>query len=207
MVEIAKPSKTVSSVPILIIVALLVLVVIGVLVWALYNYQAILNRSESLSQNPYCFRAVCSDPETQPVLTDLTSKEDPQRTAFSNLNFCLVNAVPASITEALQTCAIGSSPVPAELEQSLADFAAFYNNDYIPTCGYTWKSAPVPVSNTGDQEAINDPNNPVNPNGYELNGVNDNTIVYLVACADNIGLQDPNIEALRSQCGELCRQV
>lgn len=200
---VSKPKGGLPTVPILVLIAILVLLVIGLLLWALYNYQMLMNRDLTLSQNPYCIRTVCGTPGTEPIPIETPIQDDPQKRSYSTINFCTVNAPPESLTNALQTCAAGSSPVPEELESRLTDFAAFYNGTYIPSCGYTWKSSNVPV-NTANPEATN-PQNPTNPNGLLLNGANDPTITYLVGCADTVGIAgNPDIEALRQLCGAQC---
>jgi len=198
--SVLKSSNTLPKTPILVIIVFLVLALIALLIWALYNYQMVMNRDLTLAQNPYCLRFGCSTPGTQPVPVELSPSDDPQKTAYQTINWCTVNAPPESLTNALQSCSDGSNS--PNLPGGLSKLADFYLNTYMPTCGYNWKSSSVPVNNSDPVNS--NPNNPNNPNGYLLNGANDYTLIYLVGCADNIGLTDPNIEKLRSICGPTC---
>lgn len=197
-VTVPGQKKGLPATPTLVLIGLLAIIVIALLIWALYNYQMILNRSLSVSQNPYCIRMVCGKEGQVPIPIELTKEEDPQKTAYQTINWCTVNAPPETLTMALQQCSTGT--VEEALDERLADFASFYNNEYIPTCGFTWKSS-VTVSETYESDA----NNPDNPNGYLLTGTNDYTLMYTVACADKVGLSDSNVEELRELCGAPCQ--
>ncbi len=199
----AKKAKGLPTVPILVFIGILVALVVGLLIWALINYQLVLSRDLTVSQNPYCIRFICGDPGTKPVPIQLNPSEDPQRATYQTINYCTVNAPPESLTNALQACSDGSSPVPTELETRLVEFAAFYNDVYVPTCGYSWKSADVPINPSAPPAELADETK--NPNGALLSGANDSTLIYLVGCADTVGIvDDPNIEALRKLCGTAC---
>ena len=75
-----------------IIVGLLVIIAL-LLWWGIYNYQQNLSRSLNVIQNPYCPRVVCPNEscDQDPVLVTLNGIEDPQRTTYQTLNWCLVN--------------------------------------------------------------------------------------------------------------------
>lgn len=202
-----KPGKKpggLPTIPILVLIAILIILVISFLIWALLNYKKVMERSATLSQNPYSIRFVCGKEGTQPIPVQLDPLDDPQRAAVQTINFCSVNAPPEPLTNALQNCAAREAPEP-ELQDRLSSFAKFYNKDYIPTCGYTWKTTEVPVAPIDQNPEAYNPENPENPNGNLLNGSNDYTMQYLVACAEANGLaEDENIKELKALCGNAC---
>jgi len=182
--ETKKSNLTIPTVPALITIGVLIFLCLLFLILALFYYKTILDRSETLNQNPYAIRYGCGQEGTLPVPINLTPEEDPQRNAFQRVNFCIVNAPPEDLVNAMQTCTNKNSTA---LQTQLANLASFYNNVYTPICGYAWKSEQVPLSPTASEAPNFDQ---LNPNGELLNGGNDPFMTYFIACAETNGLGD-----------------
>lgn len=186
----------------LIIIAIIIAVIIALLIWALMNYQLLQSKAAAISYNPYAIRYTCADKPPPELLIE----EDPQKRAYQSINYCIVNGPPATLNDALASCRSGV--IVPQVSNQLKELGKFYNDEYIKTCGYTWKtSSSIPVD-PNNPEAAN-PQNPENPNGNILNGTNDPFIVNLVGCADHF----PDLEndpylgingSLRKICGSSC---
>jgi hypothetical protein len=183
-----------AKAPTLVFIAILVLLIIALLTWALINYNKIVKAEGSNTQNPYCIRSYCSG-TAQEHLYMLTPNEDPQRASYQTTNWCITNSPTTTLSNALAACSAGSAS--SELTSSLTSYAAFYYNDYISSCGFAWKN-----TNTANNLDSSNPASPNNPTG--LNGVNDPFLVNLIACADANNITSSEIESLRVICGESC---
>ena len=114
--------------PTIVLMILLILVALGLLIWAIINQQRI--KSEDLLESPFTLKFTCPN-SSAPIPVYL----DKNKGTFETVNFCTVNAPPESLTEALGRC---EDP---NLIQKIPELRDFYQNKYLPTCGKDWKSA------------------------------------------------------------------
>jgi hypothetical protein len=170
----AHPGQTLPKTPTIALLVLLFFVMIAILIWAIVNYQILKSRDLRQNSSPYCLTFGCPEGSTGYPVT-----LDPKTETIQTMNWCSSNAPPESLYNGLNVCADGGAApaIPAKVN-GLADF---YLNDYMPTCGYTWK--------TSDVTATTDP-----------------FIVSLVKCADAQNISDTNVESLREICGSECEK-
>jgi hypothetical protein len=187
--------------PFILIIAILVIAILAFLVWALLSFNQVQSKDASVEANPYCPRFLCHT-GTQPLAYTVDAAHDPQRTGTARVNWCVINSAPAPLAESIKKCTSNSQNLIPLIEP----VANYYANTYLPECAYDWKTTgSVPVGDDtypGTEGPIDDPNDPVT-----LNGINDDFVIDLIACADDIGMENPDIEILRDKyCGAPCQR-
>jgi len=172
--------------PYIIVIIILGLLVVGFLTWALFAQSLVNSRAATIVENPYCLRVACFSGE-QPEAFRIPIADDPQRFGYQTLNYCIANAPPSAFTVYLNDCEIENDP---EGRRRLADFFAWYPQNYLPTCGNGWKDfnvtlaeEPIP-GQTEVSPIVEDDQNIRNPNNrLTLNGLNDPALQAAYCCA------------------------
>jgi hypothetical protein len=156
------------------------------------------SRNANIWQSPYCLRMRCSDGK-DPV--PMTFENDKQKQVYSTINYCTINSPPEPFAAAVAQCANKNVPFSGSEAELFKEFIPFYTDQYIPACGYTWKSATVPANQP--QNGVNDPNDPAT-----LNGANDELISLTYRCATQTmgwtSTEIPALETLKTKCGAPC---
>lgn len=178
----------------IIIIAILAVMVIAFLIWALVTRAQLESKEANLIQNPYCLRVACGQ---QPQYAyQIPLEDDPQRLAYATLNWCTVNAPPTQFIQVVEKCDFGPQDQQAAL---LRKFIEWYPYNYTPECGNNWKTLyEVPLANEelpgGIQPSPNtEPDSESNPNNpVTLNGINDEMALACKSCAAELAQTDPN---------------
>ena len=191
------------------VVIILIVILIALIVWALYNrweLSIISVKPGGPNENPLCMPVLCPSGfvETEVAISSTSGVSS----SYETVNYCTTNAPPTSLIIALQQCAgtyaggtcttyPGSSASGSGSTGStgsnvtndeIVSWAKFLNESYIDTCGFGWKDVPQ-LGVTQSSTAL--------PTPTEL--------IALTKCAANRGLsQDPNIVALKTKCGAPC---
>lgn len=202
------------------ILFILVIIILVMFAYALYEYQLVTSLEANVSGNPYCVRTICNSDGTQPPINQVPPINDPIRLAYETITYCTVNAPPCELITAVNICAGITDPVTGEVDlfgdgnlgatgatggivtnDQLTQLLDFYNNDYIPRCGYRLGGGQVATTATNPTENVNSPN--------LVSGPNDPFLVSLLSCSQKRGLNtNPatagNYQDLQTYCGPLC---
>jgi len=182
--------------------SIFLIIIIGLLIWIVLMHETLNNQDLANNQSPLClgntspaYPTVTCPTGTNLLNVQLNPNENPNTSAYETLNYCSINAPPTSFVQSLELCAgiidssqanVGDITIPPMTSSGVTTFADFYNNNYIQTCGYSWKNPPPPLS--GQTTAQNDP-----------------VLIALVGCARNLGVSnDPNVSQLATICGSDC---
>jgi len=193
-------ASTISSVTASIILFFLVIAVLLLFAYGLYEYELIGSWEANVTSNPYCARTICASDATQPPIYQLLPANDPTRIAYESLSYCAVNAPPCELISAVGVCSGltgdgtgGNAPTVDQLTQILS----YYNNEYYPRCYYKFGGGVSATTNPGQGANVNNPT--------LVNGPNDSFLVSLLACSLKNGLgNNPDYQALSTACGSAC---
>lgn len=138
--------------------------------------------------SPYQLVKTCAcDPAVEPG--NLPATADLQRKAYTTINWCVSNG-PTRVFEKhiMDNCASISA-------DTLESYADFYVNQYMPSCGYSWKTAKdIPAKNN----VVNE-----NTTQQSLNSSRDPFAERLLQCASSKNMLGvaayPNMNALFSE--------
>jgi hypothetical protein len=181
------------------IIVILALISVGFLIWALVVQSHHDSRAANLVQNPYCLRTGCTNVDGNlPPAYLLEVEQDPQRSGYQRLNWCIVNAPPAQLVRVLESCANGNTFAVGSDEYLLLDaFVNWYPFDYMPNCGNKFTEpvnvadgtapgiTPSSLAKPADNSNPNYINSPCN-----YTGPNDDAGYYAYACASRYPNQD-----------------
>ena len=147
----------------------------------------------NLDRNPYCIRQICSSGTAPSDLFDLPPENDPIRINNQILTYCLVNAPPCELIDA-----INNAPKTVT-NQELETIIKFYNNQYYNRCNYTLGGGVTVPTAPGQGNQVNSKN--------LVNGPNDDFLVALITLASSrSGLaNNADLVALKKKCGALCQ--
>lgn len=195
-------ANTFPATPVIVVIVILSLIILGLFIWALYNYNMLYQRSASINQNPYCLRVACPIGSTKQAY-ELTLEEDPQLQTYQTVNYCTVNAPPEQFQAEIANCANAAQNgwVPPVIDGDNGDFVQLFTKflnwypvSYIPGCGYSWKNQEIPTSLLAEEWELS---SLPNPNGEQLGGINDVLVNYSIACAEYLGLtNEPGYQQL-----------
>lgn len=188
--------------PTLLIIGLLLLIVAGLVIWLILTRQTLSSHDLTQNQSPYCLTVGC------PTGTNLLNYElNPDATGnnidYETFNWCSVNAPPTSFIQSLELCAglVSSedinppgvtATISAPTASQLTSFADFYNNNYVDTCGWSWKNPPPTLGPS------------TNGQTYPNDAQPDPVISALMGCAIALNVDtDPNVQALATKNGKL----
>lgn len=181
------------------VVGTLLLIVLAIIVlllfaYGLYEYQLVKSYETSVGLNPYCVRQLCTTDGTQTPPYQVPVTQDPERLAYETLTFCVVNAPPCQLLNALNSCtSTSAAPTTEELEQILT----FYNQDYYPRCHYNYTFG-------GSQPQLSPTAPPNTVNTSLACGPNDDFLISLLACSATKQLTDnSDYKALQQQVATL----
>jgi len=187
-------TKTKTGLPLtstLIFLGFFLLLAIGLVVFILFLNEQLNTRKLQFTQSPYCPNILCPT-GTEKTYYPLDPNADPNTATYQTLNYCSINAPPTSFVQSLEVCGglVSSSDVNTPeytisppTKKQVTDFAKFYNQEYVDTCGWSWK----------------------NPSPEDLNQKtpqSDPVVIALSACANQLGITDnSDIQSLQSKCG------
>jgi hypothetical protein len=143
----SKTGQTVATVGLVIFF----LISVAMLIWALVNANKIRKTIQNGQANPYCIRTVCAsgvEPENVPL------KDDPQKTGFITLSYCVSNAPSTDFVRSLKTALADTNNTSAESvwyngpslttgKTRIQAYKTWYNDTYRPRCGYKWADTPL----------------------------------------------------------------
>lgn len=188
---VSTPANTgLPLVPMLILLGLFLIIAVGLVFWIFYLRDALTSRDLTTAQSPYCPIIQCPN-GTQNTNYNLDAGSE----TFQTLNFCSISAPPTAFVQGLEVCGgllsqedanAGGQNIVAPSAQQVTSFAAFYNQQYVDTCGWSWRNPP-PEETTQSQ-----------PQG-------DPVIISLVSCAQALNITgNSDIQQLQSKCGTAC---
>lgn len=182
--------------------SIFIVIIIGLLIWITLMSNTLSSRDLATSQSPLClgntsspYPTVTCQTGTQLLNVQLDPSQPPNTANYETLNYCSINAPPTSFVQSLELCAgiidssqanVGNIVIPPMTATGVTNFADFYNNNYIQTCGFSWTNPPP--TNLQQSTPQLDP-----------------VIIALVGCARNLGVSnDPNVTKLAAICGSDC---
>lgn len=188
------------------IIGALVIIVLVLFAFALYEWSQLNSLNTSLSSNPYCVRQACVPGSTQIPAYQIPPADDPLQTSYQTMNYCLVNAPPCEIISAVagSTGATGATGATGPLStDQLTQILAFYNQDYYPNCSYLFGGGNTVKTNPNGPE---DP--PANSTDF-VNGPNDAFLINLLSYSYNSGVGCDNSDwvSLVNACGPQCSSL
>lgn len=183
--------------PTLIFLGFFLLLIIGLTVWIFYLNGTLNTRNLDLTQSPYCPDFQCIN-GTKKVDYKLDPNGDSDTTEYETLNYCSINAPPTSFVQSLELCGgilskesvnAGGSMISRPTEKQVTDFAKFYNENYVDTCGWSWKNPPPEILSLTDPQP-------------------DPVTIALSACANELGINNnSDIQSLQNKCGAGCQDT
>lgn len=191
-----KKMAKISSPVAIIVVGILVIAVLILAFWSLYELNQLGSAavSTSASLNPYCIRTGCTE-GSQPAAYTLTPEDDPYRYMYQTLDYCVVNAPPCNLIDAINKCDTSTVTV-----DDINTLGAWYHSNYVPACNYGWNSGITAATVSGANPSASQ-----NPNSQDLkDGPNDDFLVALYACANTVGASSTVISDLAQDCGSAC---
>lgn len=174
--------------PSLLLIVFFVILVIALAVWNFLLRDQLTTRNLSQTQSTQCLSTQCIN-GTKKINVQLDPSQNPNTAEYETYNFCSINAPPTSFVQSLELCAgfpsseinVGDNSISPPNDQQITDFAKFYNQEYVDTCGWSWKNPSPEIA--GQSTPQSDP-----------------VINSLVKCAEVKGINDPNIQSLKSKC-------
>lgn len=189
--EKQKKSNDLPLGPTMLIIFILILFGLALLAWGLYNRKQLDTHTISDVTSPACFTTSCPS-GTNLTPFQLDPSANPDTATYETVNYCTTNAPPTSFVQALELCAgtIDASELPSGFptidSTQVTNFAAFYNQQYINTCGFGWKTEPANSSDIANVQT-------------------DPVSVALVGCANQLGItNNSDIQNIQSICGSAC---
>lgn len=199
-------NKTVGTI-VLVVFAIIVLILLA---YALYLYSLFSSLTASIGLNPYCVRELCTPDGQQIPAYQVSPSDDPTKSTYETLTYCLANAPPCELISAMNTCAGIVNPTNGNTEEfgqsaeltktELEQILKFYDESYYPRCHYRYNGPTV----------TENPNAPSNSDVNSVNlveGPNDDFLVALLACSGNkFDLKNNvNWQNLNRACGKVCQ--
>lgn len=204
------------------IIVLLIALALAI-AWGVYGYQQLASRSVEFVESPYCVRTVCGTPGSEPVPITLAPSDDPQRTSYQTIAWCVTNAPPTGFTQKLADGALlpadnaiymtGGEFATPEFNELILGFSIFYVGNtgtlgpgsYTYSCGYAWSNAPFSFEQVPEADPLT--------NASLYGGINDQVWIDCVdvmgkmVSAGSVGAFETQYNTMKSLCGAACDVV
>ena len=122
----------------IVVVIVLLIIIFALVAWNYYNRKAIQENKLDIytpPKAPQCFTNVCTG-GTKQTNFKLTTDSD----GYQTYNFCSINSPSTSFVQAVEKAA-GYPDIPDNIpvatQQQIIDFAKFYNQEFVDTCGWS----------------------------------------------------------------------
>lgn len=180
-------------IPVLLLIGFFLLILGALVIWLVVTRNTLNSHNLNQVQSPYCLTVTCPS-GTSLLNYQLDPSVSPNTTFYETYNYCSINAPPTSFVQSLELCAgiidsdqinAGGSSISQPTSAQVLGFADFYNNDYVNTCGWSWKNPSPTIGNSST---------------FPTSQQADPVTTALVGCAQQLGVSnDSNVQGLISK--------